>query len=102
MPERTQKLIALRARTDHDLWVLVQRELSRGLAALGAATIRRSPAFTQADRAYQMATTLLPKISGLSQPDRLNAERKLAKLRFRLDQVPMYANVSPFRAAAAS
>jgi len=48
MSERTQKLVALRSRTDHDLVVLVQRELDRAFALVdvGCATQKwRLPRF---------------------------------------------------------
>ena len=102
MSERTQKLVALRARTDHDLLVLVGRELDHGFALMDVATTRNSPLFAQAVKAHVTATALLPRIAGLSQDDRLRIEGKAAELQSRLDQVPVYANVRPFLASVAS
>ncbi len=93
MSARTQKLISLRARTDHDLVVLIDRKLDRGLALVGVAEVRKSPAFEQAERRYQTATILLSLISGVSEDDRLRIETKAAQLRWRLDQVPAVQNV---------
>ena len=91
MGDRTRKLVALRARTDHDLLILVQRELSAGCALVDAATTRNSPLFAKAEKALSTAVALLPRISGVSQDDGLRIERKVNELRFRLDLVPVYA-----------
>ncbi len=102
MSERTQKLIALRSRTDYDLLVLVDRELDRGLHLLDAVKSRNSPLFTQAVKAHDTASALLPRIAGMSEVDRLRIEAKMTALRSRLDQVPVYANVRSFPASVAS
>ena len=102
MSTNTQKLRVLRSRTDFDLVVLVQRELDRGLNLADFATTTTSPLFAQAERAYQTAAALLPRIGGLNQEKRLRIERRLAELRSRLDQVPVYANVRSFPASVAS
>ena len=102
MSDRTQKLIALRSRTDHDLLILVNRELDRALALLNVTGSRNSPPFVQAEKALRTATTLLPRISNVRQDDRLRIETKAAELRSLLAQVPFYASVRPFPAAEAS
>ena len=102
MSTNTQKLRVLRSRTDHDLLALVRRELDRGFALVDVAASRNSPLFTQAEKALSTATALLPRISGLSQDDRLSSEETLKGLRSRLDQVPAYANVRPYPASVAS
>ncbi len=102
MATNTQKLRVLRARTDFDLIVLVQRELDRGMNLLDSATSRTSPSFAQAKKAYDTATMLLPRIGGLSDGDRLRIEAKAMELRSRLDRVPVYANVRSFPASFAS
>jgi hypothetical protein len=102
MSSNTQKLRILRARTDHDLLVVIGRELDRGLAFADAAASRNSPVFAQAVKAHETAAALLPRISGVSEDDRLRIEGKTAELRFRLDRVPVYANVRPFPASVAS
>ena len=91
MSSNTQKLRVLRARTNYDLVILVQRELDRGLSLVKVASTRNSPLFAQADRAYQTATALLPRIGGLSHDDRLRIEGKVKELRSRLDQVTISA-----------
>ena len=101
MSTNTQKLRVLRSRTDHDLLVIVNRELDRGLALVQAAS-RNSPLFTKAEKAFTTATALLPRIDGSSQGDRLLIELKVAELRSRLAQVPMYANRRSFPASVAS
>jgi len=102
MSERTQKLVALRSRTDYDLLVLVNRELDHGFALVNVVTTRNSTLFAQAHRAYQTVTALLPRISCVSQDDRLRIEARSRELRSRLDQVPVYANAAPFPASFAS
>jgi len=93
MGERTRKLLTLRARTDHDLQVLVDRELERGFVLLAAATTRNSPQFVQAQKALATATTLLPRVSGLTVEDRQRIEAKAEQLRSRIGELPAYANL---------
>jgi hypothetical protein len=88
MSDRTRKLVSIRHRTDHDLIVLVSRELDRGLALVDVATTRTSPLFAQAEKAYHTVEAILPRISDLSEEDRLHLESRLKELRSRLDQVP--------------
>jgi hypothetical protein len=102
MGERTRKLLTLRARTDHDLLVLVNRELDRGLALLVAATTRNSPLFAQAERALATGTAMLPRISGLSAEDRQCIEAKVDQLRSGMDAVPLFPNVRSYPASVAS
>ena len=100
MGDRTRKLVALRARTDHDLLVLVQRQLNTGLDLVDAATTRNSPLFAKTEKAFSTAVALLPRISGVSQDDRVRIEGKVKELRFRLDLVPAYGR--SFLASVAS
>lgn len=102
MSTNTQKLRVLRSRTDHDLLILVQRELDRGFALVDVATTRNSALFAQAEKAYQTANLLLPRISGLIEEDRQGIEAKVKQLRSRMDRVPVYANVRPCPASVAS
>jgi hypothetical protein len=102
MSDRTRKLAVIHAKTDHDLEILVQRELDRGFALLELATTRNSPLFAQAGKEYEMATTLLSKIIGLSESDRERIESKLKELRSRLDRVPAVATVNQYRLSVAS
>jgi len=80
MSGNTQKLAVLRARTDHDLLVLVRQELDRGFALAAAAST------AQAERAYTKAAALLARIAGPNQGDRPALEARLAGLRTQLDQ----------------
>jgi hypothetical protein len=102
MSTNTQKLRVLRSRTDHDLVVVLSRELDRGFALVNAVRSRNSPLFAQAVEAYDTAKSLLPRISGISQDDRLRTEDKVKELRSLLDQVPVYANMRPYPTAFAS
>ena len=93
MSDRTRKLVSIRHRTDHDLLVLVSRELDRGFALVDVATTRTSPLFGQAQKAYDTARAILPRIADLSEGDRLQIESRLKELRSQLDQVPTFARV---------
>ena len=81
MGERTRKLLTLRTKTDHDLLVLVNRELDRAYGLVNVATTRNLPLFVQAERALATATTMLPRISGLSTDDCQRIEAKVKQLR---------------------
>ena len=100
MSERTQKLVSIRHHTDHDLQVLVSRELDRAFALLDVATTRTSPLFAQAEKTHETARTILPRIAHLTGGDRLHLDSRLKELRVRLDQVPTFARV--YMAAVAS
>jgi len=102
MPTNTQKLRVLRTRTDHDLLLVVNRELDRGFAFVEVATTRNSPLFAQAMKAHEVARVLLPRIAGLSDADRLRHESRVKELKAKLEQVPLYANVRSYGAAVAS
>ncbi len=102
MSERTQKLVSIRRRTDQDLLVLAGRELDRGVALANLLTSRISPCFAQAEKAHTTATTLLSKISGLSDGDRVRIEAGLNELRARLDRMPAFAATERYPAAFAS
>jgi hypothetical protein len=102
MSHRTRKLVSIRHHTDHDLQVLVSRELDRGFALVDVATTRTSPLFAQAQKAYDTARAILPRIADLSEGERLHLESRLKELRVRLDQVPTFAKVERCTAAVAS
>ena len=102
MSDRTRKLVSIRHRTDHDLLVLVSRELDRGFALVAVATTRTSPLFAQAEKAYDTARAISPRISDLSEGDRLHFESRLKELRVRLDQVATFARVGRYTASVAS
>ena len=102
MSDRTRKLVSIRHRTDHDLLVLVSREVDRGFALADVATARTSLLFAQAEKAYDTARAILPRISDLSDGDRLHFESRLKELRVRLDQVATFAKVERYPASVAS
>ena len=102
MPTDTQKLRVLRARTDSDLVVLVQRQLNHGFALVDAARSRQSPIFSQAEKTHATATVLLSRIASLSGADRQRFESQMKELKAKLEQVPLYANVQSLTAAIAS
>ena len=102
MSDRTRKLVELRARTNHDLLVLVTRELDRGFVLVDVATTRNSPLFARAEKALATAATMFPRIPGLPEDDRLRMEGKVKQLRILLDRVPAYANLRSYPASVAS
>lgn len=102
MSSNTQKLRVLRARTDHDLLVLVQRELDNGMALANVAATRNSPAFSQAVRAANTAAGLLSRIAGLNEDERLRIEARLRGLQLLLNGVPAFAAARPYPASFAS
>jgi hypothetical protein len=102
MSDRTRKLVSIRNRTDHDLLILVQRELDRGLTLVAVATTTTSPLFAQAEKAHETARAILPRISDLGEGDRRHLESRLKELRVRLDQVATFAKVERYTASVAS
>ena len=102
MSERTQKLVSIRHHTDHDLLILVRRELDRAFAMVDVATTRTSPLFAQAVKAYDSARAILPRIADLSECDRLHLESRLKELRVRLDQVATVGRMERYPALVAS
>jgi hypothetical protein len=102
MGERTRKLLTLRTRTDHDLLVLVNRELDRGFTFLDTAITRNSPLFVQAEKALATATEMLPRVASLSTDDRQRIEAKVEQLRSRIDEVPAYANLRSYPVSVTS
>ena len=84
---KTAKLAALRGRTDHDLLILIERELDRALTLADVASARSSPMYRQAETAYAKVKTLLPKVSDLGQAEALRAGARLKELRQALDRV---------------
>ena len=101
MSDRTRKLVSIRHRTDHDLLILVSRELDRGFTLADLATTRTSPLFAQAEKAYDTARAILPRISDLSEDDRRHFESRLKELRVRLDHVATFARVERYTASVA-
>ena len=84
---KTAKLAALRGKTDHDLLILIGREVDRGIALANVASSKLSPMYRQAEGAYAKVKTLLPKIANLSGPESQRASARLKELRQALDQV---------------
>jgi len=91
------KLAVLRAKTDRDLWTLVQRQLDRGLTLAGLAATRGSPLHLQAEKAHETVKQLLPKIAGLTPDERKALERRLKELETALDQLPSENALRPYQ-----
>jgi hypothetical protein len=82
------KLAELRARTDRELQVLIERELERALPMAHVAANRESAFYCEADRAYRKVLTLLPKAPDTRRGQRARIEATMKELRLLLDQVP--------------
>jgi hypothetical protein len=82
------KVAQLRARTDRDLLLLVERDLDRGLALAYVAASKQSPLYAKAQTAYGSAMRLLPRIIDASGCERRRCEAKLHDLRTALEWVP--------------
>ncbi len=85
---REAKLAVLRAKTDHNLVTLIQRETERALALANVAASKGSPLYAQAEKAYETVKSLLPKIAALSRDERIAMEVKLKELETALDRLP--------------
>src|SRR5690349_9204841 len=101
MSSNTQKLRILKARTDHDLLILVKHEIDHALTLVDVASTRKSLSFAQAQKTLATATALLPMIAGISDGDRQRIDAQVEELRSRLDQVPVYASLRAFPASIA-
>ena len=105
MSERTRKLVSIpspnRPRFDGSLSSAAE-ELDRGLALVDVAATRTSPLFAQAEKAFDTVRAILPRISDLSEGDRLHLESRLKELRSQLDQVATFARVARYTASVAS
>lgn len=81
-------LESLRAKTDRDLIVIIDRALERGLDLLRAHP-NGNPAeqySAEAERAYALARKLLPVVHRLTDSDRHRLQSKLAELGSALDR----------------
>ena len=98
----TRKLASLRAKTDQELLVLIERELDRALTLADLATNRESGFYGEAENAYRSVITLLPKVPNIRENERARIEAAVKELRFRLDQVAAGARAQGYRASFAS
>ena len=98
----TRKLASLRAKTDQELLVLIERELDRALVLADVAANRESAFYGEAEKAYWSVITLLPKAPNMRQNERARIETAVKALRFTLDQVPAKARAQGYRASFAS
>jgi hypothetical protein len=92
----TAKLAELRARTDRDLSVLLQRELDRALMLANG-----DPQFrANVENAYQLLNTLLLKSPDLCRGTKI--ESKVRELRLKLDRIPPVARTQAHPASFAA
>ena len=82
------KLAELRAKTDRELLVLIQRELDRALVLADVAANRESAFYGEAEKAYRSVIALLTKATDVRRVERARIEAAVKELRFTLDQVP--------------
>jgi hypothetical protein len=85
------KLAELRAKTDQELLVLMQRELDRALTLADVAVSRESALYSEAEKGYRKVVTLLPEAPDMRQGDCARIEAAVKELRLRLDQLPAAA-----------
>ena len=88
------KLAELRARTDRELLVLIERELDRALVLADVAANREAAFYGEAEKAFRSVITLLPKAPNMGRNERVRIEAAVKALRFTLDQVPAAARAS--------
>lgn len=98
----TRKLASLRAKTDQELLVLIERELDRALTLADLATNRESGFYGEAEKAYRKVVTLLPEAPDMRQGERARIEAAVKELRRRLDQVPAAARAQRYPASFAA
>ena len=87
------KLAELRAQTDRELLILIQRELDHALALADAAVNTESAFYSEAEKACRKVVTLLLEAPDMRRGERACVEATLKDLRLRLDQVPAGARV---------
>ena len=81
------KLAELRATTDRELLVLIQRELDRALTLAEVAVNRESVFYADAKEGHAKVLTLLPEAPDMGREDRARIEASVKELRFRLDRI---------------
>jgi hypothetical protein len=96
------KLAELKAKTDRELQILIERELDRALTLADVAVNRKPGFYMDAERAYCTVVTLLRKAPSVRQTERARIEAAVKELRFRLDQVPAGARAQAHGASAAT
>jgi hypothetical protein len=95
----TRKLASLRAKTDEELLVLIQRELDRALTLADVAVNRESLFYGEAEKAYDKAVALLRNVPDMRQGDRARIEAAVKELRFRLDEAAARAKAQRYPAS---
>ena len=96
------KLVELRAKTDRELLILLERELNRALVLAKVAATRESPLFTEAARAYESATKLLHTVPDRGRERPALLEATLKELRATLESVPAHRVRVPCLSASGS
>ncbi len=75
----------LRSKTDHDLEILVLKELDRGLMTVTLAATKAHHLYAEAQKSYETAMALVPWIWS---DGRQRIQDQGVRLRSRLDRVP--------------
>ena len=83
----SSKLAELRQKTDQQLLIVIQNELERGLTLADLAASKESALYARAERAWEKAKSLLPKINGVNTDERRQLELQLKDLRATLGRV---------------
>ena len=71
---KSSKLAELRQKTDRQLLIVIQNELERGLTLADLAASKESALYARAERAWEKAKSLLPKINGVNTDERRQLE----------------------------
>jgi len=96
------KLAELRARTDRELLILIERELDRALTLADVAANRESASYGEAEKAYGKVLTLLIKAPDIRRQERARIEGNVTELRLLLDRVPAVAGAPRYPASSAT
>jgi hypothetical protein len=84
----TVGLQQLRDRTDRQLIVLIQRQVSDAYAlTITYSNQNRDENLARAERCYRFAANFLPTITAISDGERSRLESRLGELRWRLDGI---------------
>ena len=74
---KPSKLAELRAKTDQQLLLVIQRELDRALPMAKAAASKESPLYIRAEKAFARVKPLLSKVEAVSDQERSDLEAKV-------------------------
>ena len=96
------ELEQLRARTDRQLFTLIEKRVGEGFALATALSTQDSVEnLARAEQSYRFAANFLPTITSISTSEKVWLESRLGELRWRLDGIRDDGVPSEFVAAGA-